>query len=70
MKVILHASLKDLPTTKGATETKKIIIKHGKEKLFEELITDMYPDGISIVELNDYLWFESEDIYKLLGIFL
>jgi len=51
----------------GAVDTQKAIIEAGKAEEFEQLIDELYPDGISEVGLNDLLWFESDWIYEQLG---
>jgi len=51
----------------GAVDTQNTIIEAGKAEEFEQLIDELYPDGISDVGLNDLLWFESDWIYEQLG---
>ena len=68
MKVYEELNLKDFESWSGATETKNIIINEGKEEEFEELIEELYPEGLSVIELNDILWFKSEYIFEILGI--
>ena len=68
MKVYEELNLKDFQAWSGATETKNIIIQAGREEEFEELIEELYPNGLSATELNDLLWFDSEEIYSCLGI--
>jgi len=68
MRVISEIKLKDLITCQGATITKKTIIKNGKEELFENLIAELYPNGVDMEDLIEYLWFYSDDIYDLLEI--
>lgn len=34
----------------------------------EEVLEDIYPDGIDEMELNDLLWFDPEWIYETLGL--
>ena len=51
----------------GAVNTKKKIIDNNKEEEFDELIEELYPDGIDETELNDLLWFESDWIFECLG---
>ena len=52
----------------GAKETKEAIINAGKEDEFEELIEELYPDGLSETTLNDLLRFYSESVFEVLGI--
>lgn len=68
MKIIKEMSLKELETWQGATDTKERIINNDKEVEFESLMEEMYPNGISEIELNDLLWFDDEWIYESLGI--
>ena len=68
MKVYEDINLKDFETWSGATETKNIIINEGKEQEFEELIEELFPNGVSATELNDLLWFDQEYVLGTLGI--
>lgn len=69
MKVIIDScTLENFDTWSGATDTKKAIINAGKESEFENLIEELYPDGITDTQLNDILWFEPEYIFETLGI--
>ncbi len=52
----------------GAKNTQKTIIEHGKEEDFEDLINELYPDGLTETQLNDILWFESDWLFESLGI--
>ena len=68
MRVYNDVSLSNFEAWAGAEDTKECILCEGKETEFENLIEELYPDGISETELNDYLRFEAEEIYRLLGI--
>ena len=68
MKIISEISLRDFESWSGATETKNIIIQAGKEEEFEELIEELFPNGVSATELNDCLWFDQEYVLNTLGI--
>ena len=68
MKVYEELSLKDFESWSGATETKNKIIQEGKEEEFEELIEELFPNGVSATELNDLLWFDQEYVLNALGI--
>lgn len=52
----------------GAKDTQKTIIEAGKDEEFDQLIEELYPDGLSETQLNDILWFEPDWIYEILGI--
>ena len=68
MKVYEELNLKNFESWSGATETKNIIINEGKEQEFEELIEELFPNGVSATELNDCLWFDQEYVLDALGI--
>ena len=50
----------------GAVETKETIINEGKAEQFDNLIEELYPDGLTYTQLNDLLWFEDEWIFEML----
>jgi len=52
----------------GAVETKETIINEGKAEQFDNLIEELYPNGLTDTQLNDLLWFEEEWIFEMLGI--
>lgn len=52
----------------GAIDTKATIIEEGRSKEFENLIEELYPDGLSETQLNDILRFDSDWIFENLGI--
>lgn len=68
MKVITETTLRDFEAWGGAVETKERIIKEGKEEEFEQLIDELCYKCPTATEVNDYLWFDSEEIYRCLGI--
>lgn len=69
MKVINDCqTLRNFNAWSGAVDTKETILEHDKEKDFECLIDELYPDGITDTQLNDFLWFDSEWILECLGI--
>ena len=62
------ATLEGFDAWSGAKDTKETIIENNKEKQFNYLIEDFYPDGLTDTDLNDILWFESDWLYKQLNI--
>jgi|TARA_R110000822_G_scaffold92610_1_gene213532 hypothetical protein len=52
----------------GAVETKETIIENRKSQQFDQLIEDIFPDGLTDTELNDILWFETDWVYEALRI--
>ena len=51
----------------GAVDTYNTIKDGGKLEEFEMLLEKMYPDGLTITELNDELWFGGQDWLRILG---
>lgn len=52
----------------GAVDTKERILDENKGDIFEDLIEELYPDGLTETQLNDILWFERDWIFENLGI--
>ena len=52
----------------GAYLTLDIVREHDLIDELETILIELYPDGLSDVELNDLLWFEDEMIFEWLGI--
>lgn len=54
----------------GAVDTYNDIVDADKENEFWDLLEEMFSDKeyISETELNDFVWFEREYIYNLLGL--
>ena len=68
MKIITETSLFNFDAWSGAIDTQKRIINEGKEAEFEQLIEELYPDGLTDTELNDLLRFDDKWIFETLGI--
>lgn len=66
MKVYEELSLRGFIGWGGAKDTIDTILKAGKEEEFQQLIDEVYPDGLSSTELNDLLWFDDEWIFEML----
>ena len=68
MKIIPETTLKNFRAWAGAVETQEKIIDAGKADEFDQMMEELYPDGLTDTQLNDILWFEEEWIYETLGI--
>lgn len=53
---------------RGAIDTYALIDMNNKLDELDSLITELYPEGLSMTELNDILWFDSEWVLDNLGI--
>lgn len=68
MKVTSDINFSDFAAWQGAVDTQRTICDNNKENEFESLLEDIFPEGMTDTELNDYLWFESDSIFEMLGI--
>jgi hypothetical protein len=68
MKIISELSIINFESWSGATDTKKRIIEESKVVEFDSYIEKCFPDGLTNTELNDILWFDSENVFEYLGI--
>ena len=68
MKIFIEQGIADFEAWSGAKETQQRIIDENKEDEFDQLIEELYPDGIDETQLNDILWFEEDWIFEQLGI--
>lgn len=66
MIIYKEESLKDFQFWSGA----KYLASRLTEKEFdiiEELLEDLYPDGMEETEINDFFWFDGDTIAQVLG---
>jgi hypothetical protein len=63
-----NLTLADFDAWSGAKDTKETILNANKGEEFDNLIEELYPDGLTDTQLNDILWFEPDWLYEQLGI--
>lgn len=70
MKIVCDISISEFQAWCGAVSTMETIRKAGYEYFdkLETILEDMFPDGMTDTELNDLLWFDSEDVLAWLEI--
>lgn len=68
MKIYMEVSLYDFEAWSGGADTLNRVIDNGKVEELENLLEELYPEGLSDTELNDILWFEEDWVYEILGI--
>ena len=68
MKITTELSIREFEAWSGAIDTKKKIIDNDKAEEFDELIEEIFPDGVSDTYLNDLLWFDANWVLETLGI--
>ena len=68
MTITYELDLNSFQAWSGAKDTLDRIQREGKCGLLEQILEDIYPDGMTETQLNDLLWFDSESVYEWLGI--
>ena len=68
MTITYELDLNSFQAWNGAKDTLDRIQREGKCAELENILEDLYPDGMTETELNDLLWFDSESVYEWLGI--
>ena len=66
MRIVKEISVENFEGWSGANDTIEVIEKAGKVDEFDNLIEELYPDGLSETSLNDLLRFDYEWIYETL----
>ena len=62
------ADMSDYEPWSGAVETYNYLRDNDLLDTLEMYLEDIYPDGITMTQLNDILWFDSDWVYDLLGV--
>lgn len=60
--------IEDFEAWSGAEKTLSRIVNEGAAETFEQVIEEVYPDGLTETELNDILRFEPEWCFMVCGI--
>lgn len=68
MTITYELDLNRFEAWSDAKETLERIQREGKCAELENVLEELYPDGMTETELNDLLWFDSESVYEWLGI--
>ena len=68
MTITYELDLSSFQAWSGAKDTLDRIQREGKCAELENVLEELYPDGMTETELNDLLWFDSESVYEWLGI--
>lgn len=68
MKLYRDLDLTRFEAWSGAVDTYNTIYNADKLDALENLLDELYPDGIEETQLNDLLWFDSEWLLDALGI--
>lgn len=68
MTITYELDLNSFEAWSGAVDTLERIQREDKCAELENVLEELYPDGMTETQLNDLLWFESETVYEWLGI--
>lgn len=68
MRITYELDLNSFQAWSGAVDTLERIQREGKCAELENVLEELYPDGMTETELNDLLWFDSESVYEWIGI--
>lgn len=68
MNITYELDLATFKAWSGAVSTLDRIREEDKCEEMEELLDELYPDGMSETELNDLLRFDSDWVFETLGI--
>ena len=66
MKILCDTKLRDFEFWAGATDTVKYLSWEQLDTI-EEILREVYPEGIDDTTLNDLFWFEDDLIAEWLG---
>ncbi|QDK04684.1 hypothetical protein FK482_0062 [Listeria phage LP-013] len=64
---IISEGLESYNPWSGAVANYEIIQEKGLLDVFESLLEEWYPEGLTETQVNDILWFD-EDLFSYLGI--
>ena len=66
MKIYTEKSLKNFEFWSGAVDTVKYLTDDEMDTI-ESMLEEIYPDGMSDTEINDFFWFDDDTIADWLG---
>lgn len=66
MKIYTETSLKDFEFWSGAKDTVKHLTLDELDTI-EEMLEELYPDGMDETTVNDFFWFDDDTIAEWLG---
>lgn len=66
MKVYSEISLNNFEFWSGAKDTAKYLTLEELDTI-EDILEEVYPEGVDETEINDFFWFEGDTIAEWLG---
>ena len=67
IKIIDEKSLTEFNFWSGAADFAEKLT-YGELKAIDDIISDLYPDGIDATSLNDIFWFDQESVCEWIGL--
>ena len=67
MIISSELNLKDFPFWSGGKDAVKYFT-YAEMNQIEEILEDLYPDGMTDTKLNDLFWFDTDTICEWIGI--
>jgi hypothetical protein len=68
MLLITYFDISTFDAWSGGEDTQERIIDEGKADEFNSLLDEIFTEGATETEVNDYLRFEDDYIFEMLGI--
>lgn len=69
MLIISDINISDFKAWQGGAYTLNIVKEQGKLEELQALLEEVFPNGASATEINDFLWFEDEYIMDYLDLY-
>lgn len=68
MNISYELNLDTFKAWSGAISTLDRVRKNGLTRQLENILEDLYPDGMTETQLNDLLWFDPDSVFEWLGL--
>lgn len=69
MLIISDINISDFKAWQGGAYTLNMVKEQGKIEELQMLLEEVFPNGASATEINDFLWFEDEYIMDYLDLY-
>lgn len=66
MKIVTYIDLKNFKFWSGAIPT-RMLLSDDEMDFIDDILDELYPDGLDETELNDIFWFDDDFIAECLG---
>ena len=66
--LIIKSEISDYEPWSGAVDFWNEIVDADKVEALEAILEDLYPEGLTMTELNDIIWFEQDWVREMIGL--